>query len=69
MGRVSHKQATNYQNKIDGRVYGTAFNENDATLSLGLHRAFGYSHLNISLYDDLQEIPDGSRDSATRQIY
>ncbi|MFI5124925.1 MAG: TonB-dependent receptor [Chitinophagales bacterium] len=68
MGRVSHKQATNYQNKIDGRVYGTAFNENDATLSLGLHRAFGYSHLSMSLYDDLQEIPDGSRDSVTRKF-
>mgnify|MGYP001544537575 CR=1 FL=1 len=68
MGRVSHKQATNYQDKIDGRVYGTAFNENDATLSLGLHRAFGYAHLNMSLYDDLQEIPDGSRDSASRRF-
>jgi iron complex outermembrane receptor protein len=68
MGRVSHKEATNYQNKIDGRVYGTAFQENDATLSLGLHRAFGYSHLNLSLFDDLQEIPDGSRDSASRKF-
>ncbi|HVY75470.1 MAG TPA: TonB-dependent receptor [Puia sp.] len=68
MGRLSHKQATNYQNKIDGRVYGTAFNENDATISLGLHRAFGYSHLSLSLFDDLQEIPDGSRDSATRRF-
>lgn len=68
MGRVSHKQATNYRNKIDGRVYGTAFNENDATLSLGLHRSFGYSHLNLSLYDDLQEIPDGSRDSVSRKF-
>ncbi|MDP4129054.1 MAG: TonB-dependent receptor, partial [Bacteroidota bacterium] len=60
--------ATNYQNKNDGRVYGTAFNENDATLSLGLHRSFGYSHLSMSLYDDLQEIPDGSRDSVTRKF-
>ncbi len=68
MGRVSHKEATNYQDKIDGRVYGTAFQENDASLSFGLHRAFGYSHLNMSLFDDLQEIPDGSRDSATRQF-
>lgn len=68
MGRVSHKQASNYSNRVDGRVYNTAFNENDATISLGLHRAFGYSHLNISVYDDLQEIPDGSRDSATRQF-
>ena len=36
--------------------------------SLGLHRAFGYSHLNLSVFDDLQEIPDGSRDSTTRQF-
>ncbi|HEY4965554.1 MAG TPA: TonB-dependent receptor, partial [Puia sp.] len=45
-----------------------AFKENDATISLGLHRAFGYAHLNISMFDDLQEIPDGSRDSTTRQF-
>ena len=63
MGRFSHKEATNYQNKIDGRVFNTAFNETDANLSLGLHRGWGYSHLNLSIFDDLQEIPDGSRDS------
>jgi len=68
MGRLSHKQASNYSDPADGRVYNTSFNETDATLSLGLHRAFGYSHINISVYDDLQEIPDGSRDSATRQF-
>jgi len=65
MGRLSHKQATNYQNKIDGRVFNTAYNETDAGLSLGLHRQWGYSHLSLSLFDDLQEIPDGSRDPAT----
>jgi iron complex outermembrane receptor protein len=68
MGRVSHKEASNYSDLADGRVYNTAFNETDGTLSLGLHRAFGYSHLNLSVFDDLQEIPDGSRDSATRQF-
>jgi iron complex outermembrane recepter protein len=68
MGRVSHKEATNYQDPVDGRVYGTAFQENDASLTFGLHRAFGYSHLSMSLFDDLQEIPDGSRDSATRKF-
>ena len=68
MGRLSHKEASNYSDRADGRVYNTAFNENDATVSLGLHRAFGYSHLNFSLFDDLQEIPDGSRDSTTRQF-
>ncbi|HXB43316.1 MAG TPA: TonB-dependent receptor, partial [Puia sp.] len=68
MTRVSHKQAIDYQNKIDGRVYNTAFNENDASLALGLHRDWGYSHLSLSYFDDLQEIPDGSRDSTTRQF-
>lgn len=68
MGRLSHKQARDYQNKIDGRVYNTAFNETDANLALGLHKKWGYSHLNFSLYNDLQEIPDGSRDSATRKF-
>ncbi|MFT3933204.1 MAG: TonB-dependent receptor [Chitinophagaceae bacterium] len=68
MGRVSHKTATNYQDKIDGRVYGTAFKETDASLSLGLHKKWGYSHIGIELYDDLQEIPDGSRDSASRKF-
>jgi iron complex outermembrane receptor protein len=65
MGRLSHKQATNYQNKIDGRVFGTAFNETDVTGYLGLHKKWGYSHLSFSMFNDLQEIPDGSRDSAT----
>jgi len=63
--RVSHKQATNYQDKKDGRVYGTAFNETDANGMIGLNKSWGYSHLNFSIYNDLQEIPDGSRDSAT----
>ena len=68
MARLSHKQATNYQNKYDGRVYGTAFNETDASASIGIHRKWGYSHLNFVLYDDKQEIPDGSRDSASRRF-
>ena len=68
MARISHKQAVDYQDKIDGRVFGTAFNETDANASLGLHRKWGYSHLDFVLFDDLQEIPDGSRDSATRRF-
>ena len=68
MGRFSHKMATNYQNKYDGRVFGTAFRETDASASIGIHRKWGYSHLNLVLFDDQQEIPDGSRDSATRKF-
>ena len=68
-GVVSHKQATNYQNKYDGRVYGTAFNETDLSGYVGLNKQWGYSHLNFSLFNDLQEIPDGSRDSVTQKIH
>jgi iron complex outermembrane recepter protein len=67
-GVVSHKQATNYQNRYDGRVYGTAFNETDISAYLGLNKKWGYSHLNFNLFNDLQEIPDGSRDSLTRKF-
>src|SRR5674476_1185486 len=67
-GVVSHKQATNYQNKYDGRVYGTAYNESDLSTYFGLNKQWGYSHLNFSIFDDLQEIPDGSRDSTTRKF-
>jgi len=67
-GVASHKQATNYQNKYDGRVYGTAFNESDLSANIGLNKQWGYSHLNFSLFDDQQEIPDGSRDSTTRKF-
>ena len=65
MARASNKQATNYQNKIDGRVYGTSYRERDANVYLGLHRSWGFSHLSFSVFDDKQKIPDGSRDSAT----
>ena len=67
-GVISHKQATNYQNRLDGRVYGTAFNESDLNVFAGLNKQWGYSHLSFSLFNDLQEIPDGSRDSLTRKF-
>ena len=67
-GVASHKQATNYRNKYDGRVYGTSFNETDFSGYAGLSRQWGYSHLNFSVFNDLQEIPDGSRDSVTRKF-
>ncbi|MFI5163526.1 MAG: TonB-dependent receptor [Sphingobacteriales bacterium] len=66
--QISEKAAKDYQNRHDGRVYGTAFNEKDARAMIGLNKSWGYSYLNASVFDDLQEIPDGSRDSATRKF-
>ncbi|MEO6537105.1 MAG: TonB-dependent receptor, partial [Ferruginibacter sp.] len=65
MGRISDKEATNYKNKIDGRVFGTAFKERDGNVYLGLHGRWGFSHLSFSVFDDKQKIPDGSRDDGT----
>ncbi|MES2568402.1 MAG: TonB-dependent receptor [Bacteroidota bacterium] len=66
--RATYKEATNFQNKYDGRVHNTGFKENDLNAYLGLNRKWGYSHLNFSMYDNIQEIPDGSRDSTTRKF-
>lgn len=66
--RVSHKQATNYRNRKDGRIYGTAFNETDMNGMAGLNRDWGYAHLSFSVFNDLQEVPDGSRDSLTNRF-
>ena len=67
-GTFSHKLATNYQNKYDGRVYNTGFAETDFSGNAGISKSWGYSRVGISIFDDLQEIPDGKRDSATRKF-
>ena len=67
-GTFSHKLATNYQNKYDGRVYNTGFAETDFSANAGINKSWGYSRVGLSLFDDLQEIPDGSRDSSTRKF-
>ncbi|MBN8822199.1 MULTISPECIES: TonB-dependent receptor [unclassified Spirosoma] len=66
--RGSIRAATNYQNKIDGRVYNTGFSERTLTTMVGYTGHQGYSRFGASLYDNLQGIPDGSRDSLTRQF-
>ena len=67
-GTFTHKMATNYKDKYDGRVYNTGFAETDLSANLGINKNWGYSHFGFSLFNDLQEIPDGSRDSATRKF-
>ncbi|MCX6180732.1 MAG: TonB-dependent receptor [Bacteroidetes bacterium] len=66
--RASQKQAGNYENKFDGKVFGTKYNESDINAHMGLYKPWGFSYVNLSIYDNLQEIPDGSRDSTTRKF-
>lgn len=65
---VSAKGAKDYQNLHDGRVYNTGYKEKDARIMIGLNKGWGNTYLNASLFDDLQEIPNGSRDSLTRKF-
>ena len=64
----SYRIAKNYTNSIDERVYNTGFEEKNLAALVGYTSAKGYSHFNATLYDNLQGIPDGSRDSLTRKF-
>ncbi|SDE13820.1 iron complex outermembrane recepter protein [Mucilaginibacter pineti] len=65
---VSAKEAKDYQNQVDGRVFATSYKEKDARLMVGLNKSWGYSYLHASVFDDEQSIPDGSRDSISRKF-
>lgn len=66
--RASGKMAHNYHNKIDGYVYGTAFSEYNLSASARVDKTWGFSKTAITYYDNLMEIPDGSRDSLSRKF-
>ena len=66
--RGSERIAKNYTNPIDGRVYNTGFKMANASAFMGYQSDKGYSHFNVTFYDNRQGIPDGSRDSLTRKF-
>lgn len=66
--RGSYRIARNYTNAIDGRVYNSGFRETNASGSVKYSTDKGYSSFNLTLYDNLQGIPDGSRDSLSRKF-
>ncbi|MEO6681631.1 MAG: TonB-dependent receptor [Ginsengibacter sp.] len=65
---LSHKMASNYQNKYDGRVYNTGFKELNLSGNVEVNKTWGYSRTGVSMFDNLQEIPSGKRDSASRKF-
>jgi iron complex outermembrane receptor protein len=68
MLRGSYRLAKNYSNAVDGKVYNTGFDERNLSALLGFTGEHGHTYLNFTLYDNLQGIPDGSRDSLTRKF-
>lgn len=63
--RWSQKGAHEYQNRYDGYVPGSQFNERAAAALLGLNRDKGFSHLRLSWYNTQLGIIEGERDTTT----
>ncbi|MGE8555320.1 MAG: TonB-dependent receptor [Chryseobacterium jejuense] len=65
---ASYRMAKNYRTPVDGRVYNTNFEEKNLSFLLGYKSNTSFSKINFTLYDNLQGIPDGSRDPNTRKF-
>ncbi len=63
--RYSGKMAHAYQNKYDGYVLGSGFNETNTNATIGLNRKWGYSHFDASIYQLKVGLVEGERDSAS----
>jgi len=61
--RVTGKQAGNYQNRYDGKVFNSGFNEIDWDAQIGLNKSWGFSHLYVSNFDQHLGIITGRRDA------
>jgi len=64
----SIRLAKDYVNPIDGAVFNTGFKEINATAAGYFQKDKNSFSWHATLYDNMQEIPDGSRDSLTRQF-
>ena len=65
LARGTRKVAGNYQNRYDGRVYNSGFNEWDANGYVGLNKSWGYSHLTFSTFNQRLGLTKGARDTIT----
>jgi iron complex outermembrane receptor protein len=65
LARGTRKVAGDYQNRYDGRVYNSGFNEWDANGYVGLNKSWGYSHLTFSSFNQRLGLTEGARDSQT----
>ena len=66
--RWSQKDAGEYKNKRDGKVWGSQFREQALTGMVGLNRRWGYSHLKFSTYHITPGLVEGERDEATGDL-
>jgi len=58
----SSKKASDYQNKYDGKVFNSKFNELDASAYAGIEKDWGYSHFFVSQFNQKLGMIEGARD-------
>jgi iron complex outermembrane recepter protein len=61
----SYKAAADYTNTYDGPVFNSKFFEKNAQAYIGLNKSWGYTHLQISHFNQYVGLIEGARDSAT----
>ncbi len=61
----SYKAASDYRNKYDGYVFNSRFNEKDFGAYIGINKAWGFSHLLLSKFDQHLGLVEGDRDTTT----
>ncbi|HQQ95480.1 MAG TPA: TonB-dependent receptor [Bacteroidia bacterium] len=61
--RLTQKNAGNYSNAYDGKVYNSGFGELDATTTMGINSSWGHSLLTLSSYNASINLVEGQRDS------
>jgi len=62
-GRITGKQAGNYQNSYDGKVFNSGFNELDWDAQMGVNKSWGFSHVYVSNFDQHIGLVEGDRDA------
>jgi iron complex outermembrane receptor protein len=67
--RGSGEEAHAYSDPKDGYVWGSAWNQVNGRLRLGVNKSWGYSRLTFSVLHRRIEVPDGNRDSTGRFIF
>lgn len=64
--RGSFKAAGNYQNRYDGRVWNTGFQERNGNGYFGWNKRWGFSHVYFSTFQQQLGLVEGDRDSLGR---
>jgi iron complex outermembrane recepter protein len=67
--KASCELAHSYWNPKDGYVWGSAWNQGNGRLTLGLNKSWGYSRLSLSALLRRIQVPDGNRDSTGKFIF